>query len=64
MTRPPSSSPLPRGVELVRGGAVTGAVFGPLDVSLPEVSDEEYARIRTLDDAAELVEKHLDLQAV
>ena len=31
---------------------------------IPEVSDEEYARIRTLDDAVELVEKHLDLQAV
>jgi len=31
---------------------------------IPEVSDEEYARIRTLDDAVELVEKHLDFQAV
>jgi len=31
---------------------------------IPEVSDEEYARVRTLDDAVELVEKYLDLQAV
>jgi acyl carrier protein len=30
---------------------------------ITEVSDEEYARIRTLDDAVELVEKHLGLQA-
>ncbi|HEY1377527.1 MAG TPA: acyl carrier protein [Gemmataceae bacterium] len=31
---------------------------------IPDVSDEEYAALRTLDDAIGLVEKHLGLQAV
>ena len=31
---------------------------------IPDVSDEEYAGIRTLDQAVGLVEKHLGLQAV
>jgi acyl carrier protein len=31
---------------------------------IPDVSDAEYAGLRTLDDAVDLVERHLSLQAV